>query len=244
MSAAVGQVYEWVADAIRRGVYPPGSRLPGERELAAMLEVSRTTLRQALSELADAGRLRRSAQRGWFVPRPVVGEPPSVLQSFTEMARARGLRPTSHILERKVRPATFDEAERLRVPPSASVLVIRRLRGMDDVPICLDSTVLVGSRVHELDELDLEDRSLYALLAEHCGIAVARSSYAVHARAATPDEARLLDIETGAPVLAGDEITYDSKEIPILSSTTAYRGDAYRFHADLYRPVGEQRERG
>jgi GntR family transcriptional regulator len=234
---AVDEAYARLADALRREVYGAGDRLPGERELAARLGVSRTTLRQALGLLADEGKLRRSAQRGWFVPPQVMGEPPSVLQSFTEMAKARGLRPTSHILEQHVRAATLEEASRLRIAPSAPVLVVRRVRGMDDVPICLDTTVLIGARVEPLVGASLEDRSLYEALDTLCGIVVARSSYVVQAKAADEQIASVLDIAVGAPVLVGDEVTYDTEQAPVLLSTTVYRGDAYRFEADLYRPL-------
>jgi GntR family transcriptional regulator len=234
---AIDEAYAQLADLLRREAFRPGSRLPGERELAVRMGVSRTTLRQALARLADQGKLRRSAQRGWFVPHQLMSEPPSVLQSFTEMARARGLRPTSHILARTVRPASLAEAERLRIAPAAPVLVVRRLRGMDDVPVCVDTTVLVGARVEALRAARLEDRSLYEALETRCGIVVVRSSYAVQAQAADEQTAELLDLAPGAPVLVGHEVTYDAEQVPILLSTTVYRGDAYRFEADLYRPL-------
>jgi GntR family transcriptional regulator len=229
--------YTELADALRRGIYPEGSRLPGERDLATRLGVSRTTLRQALGRLAAEGQLTRASQRGWFVARRVVGEPPSILQSFSEMARARGLEPSSHILAQEVRPATFEEAERLRIAPSSRVLEVRRVRGMDGVPVCLDTSILVVARAEALVDADLEDCSLYEALADQCDVSVARSSYAVQADAADREAAELLHVDEGSPVLIGLEITYDAADVPVLTSRTTYRGDAYRFQADLYRPL-------
>ncbi|MET9019308.1 GntR family transcriptional regulator [Actinopolymorpha sp. NPDC004070] len=237
VGSAVALAYAQLADALRRGVYPEGTRLPGERDLAAQVGVSRMTLRQALARLAGEGQLERSAQRGWFVPRRMVGEPPSVLQSFTEMARARGLRPTSRVLGTEARPATPEEARRLGLAESATVLQIRRLRGLDGAPVCLDTTVLAGDRAGALAEADLTDRSLYEALHTLCGVAVARSSYTVQAHAVEPEPARLLDLPVGAPVLVGSEVAYDTDDLPVLCGTTLYRGDAYRFQADLYRPL-------
>jgi len=235
--SAVTETYRRLSDALRRGVFPAGGRLPGERDLAGSLGVSRSTLRRALGRLADEGKLDRSSQRGWFVTRGVVGEPPSTLQSFSEMAKARGLTPRSKILLRRERPAGFEEAEQLGIAPAARVLDLRRLRSLDDVPVCLDSSVVVLSQAPALAGIDLTDRSLYETLERECGIRIARSSYTVRADAADQEIAGFLEIEPGAPVLVGEEVTYADDGTPVLAGRMTYRSDAYRFQADLFRPI-------
>jgi GntR family transcriptional regulator len=217
------------------GRYAPGARLPGERELAAQLRVSRATLRLALSRLESEGTLQRSAQRGWFVPTQVIGEPPSTLQSFTEMARARGLHPTARVIRQEIRPAGMDEAIKLRVAPAAPVIEIDRLRGMDGTPVCYDVVVLPESRAAALTAADLTDASLYDELRGRCGIEVHHSAYTLMAESADAELARLLGITAGAPVLVGDEVAYTSDGTPVLIGHNKYRGDAYRFEADLFR---------
>lgn len=232
---AVSEAYRVVSDALQRRRFAPGSRLPGERELALEVGVSRSTLRQALARLAEEGLLDRSAQRGWFVPRPVVGEPPSTLQSFSEMARARGLEPGARVLGQRVRTATFEEARRLRIAPAAKVVELRRLRTMDAVPVCVDTSVVILARVPKIAEVDMTDRSLYETVERLSDIRIARSAYSVRADACDEATAALLEIEVGAPILIGDELTFDSKGVPILAGSLCYRADAYRFEADLYR---------
>jgi GntR family transcriptional repressor for pyruvate dehydrogenase complex len=65
----VDQVTERLVTAVALGVYSPGQQLPAERELAPMLGVSRTTAREALQRLTDAGYLevRRGRHGGYFV---------------------------------------------------------------------------------------------------------------------------------------------------------------------------------
>lgn len=234
--SAVDLAYARLREDLRRGVYPTGGRLPGERNLAEQIRVSRSTLRLALARLADGGLLMRSAQRGWFVPRGL-GEPPSVLQSFSEMAQVRGLHPTARVRYRHTRRATLFEAELLAIAPSAPVIALGRLRAMNDEPVCVDDTVLVADRTATLLQVDLTDRSLFELLESACGVVVERSSFVVQALAVGAEYASLLDLEVGAPVLEGREVTYDAAGTPVLLARTTYRGDAYRFHADLYRPA-------
>ncbi len=228
------QAYQQLAALLDRGVYPPGARLPGERALADQIKVSRSTLRLALLQLAEDGRLVPSAQRGWFVPQLVLGEPPSQLVSFTELAAQRGLRATSRVLSRQTRPATFEEAADLQVAAAAPLIEVVRLRGMDGVPITVESAVLPLRRVAWLAEEDLTDRSLYGALEEH-DIRVHRSTYTVQAMNAGEWEAGLLDLPTGAAVLVARDVTYTLDRIPIIITVNRYRGDAYRFTADLFR---------
>lgn len=228
------EAYQRLVALLDRGVYPPGSRLPGERSLASEIKVSRSTLRLALAQLADEGRLVPSAQRGWFVPQLVLGEPPSKLISFTELARQQGLHATSTVLSEQVRPATFAEAGDLQIAAAAPVLEIVRLRGMDGVPITVEEAVLPLRRVEWMREADLTDRSLYELLESH-GIRVHRSTYTVQAMNAGERESSLLELPLGAAVLVARDVTYTIERTPIIITVNHYRGDAYRFTADLFR---------
>lgn len=232
---AVAVAYRELSDLLQRGSLAPGSRLPGERELAARIGVSRSTLRQALDLLAARGAVDRSPQRGWFVPPRVVGEPPSTLQSFSEMARARGLEPGARVLGMRDRPATFEEAGRLRIAPGASVLELSRLRTLDGVPACVDASVIVLAKVPLLAGAELADRSLYEVIEALSDVRVERSSYTLRADACGRALAGLLGVQPGSPVLVCEEVTYLSDGSPILAGAITYRADSYRFRADLFR---------
>ncbi|TLP80033.1 FadR/GntR family transcriptional regulator [Nesterenkonia sphaerica] len=63
------ETIEHLLQAIRVGLFPPGQKLPSERDLAAHLGVSRATLREALAELQQAGYLevRRGRYGGTYI---------------------------------------------------------------------------------------------------------------------------------------------------------------------------------
>jgi GntR family transcriptional repressor for pyruvate dehydrogenase complex len=71
------ETVERLGTAIRLGLLPPGSRLPPERDLAELLRISRSTLRQALTTLVQSGHLvsLRGRAGGTFVAeRPPLGQ--------------------------------------------------------------------------------------------------------------------------------------------------------------------------
>ena len=64
------QLMQRIRGDIERGVYPTGSRIPPEHELEKLYQVSRVTVRRALSELTSEGLLERKQGKGTFVATP------------------------------------------------------------------------------------------------------------------------------------------------------------------------------
>ncbi len=89
---AHAQIEDWLADEITVGHLSPGDRLPTEHDLAAWLGVSRMTLRQALSELAQRGLVTRAVGRGGgtFVAEPKLEQDLTTLAGFSEQLRRYG----------------------------------------------------------------------------------------------------------------------------------------------------------
>ncbi len=221
---------------VHAGRYPPGTRLPGERELAGELGVSRASLRRALQQLEREGLLEASSKRGWFVPSNAVGEPPSTLQSFTEMATARGQRPSATILRIGARTPSPTEAAALAIAADRPVVELIRLRAIDDQPVGHDTSVLVADRVEGILDADLTDRSLFGWLEQQAGIRLLRSSYVLRAGMMPAELTTLLKVPDVAPALFADEVTYDSEQHPVMVGRLVYRADAYHFRSDLFRP--------
>lgn len=229
------QVRQSLLEEIARGGFQPGHRLPSERELCRRFQVSRVTLRRALSGLVGDGVLVASAGRGWFVSSPEVGEPPNALLSFTRMAASRGLIPSSRLVDRQVRPATLDEAEALAIAPGASLFDLERVRLLDGMPVALDRSRVPLARAPGLERAALSSASLYQVLEDH-GVVPTRADYCVQAVSADERHAEALGLAPGSPVLVADQRTFDQEGRPIELGRIAYRGDRYRFQATLLRP--------
>jgi GntR family transcriptional regulator len=234
------QIAALIEAEVAGGVLTRGSRLPSERELCDRLGVSRVTLRRALSHLVEEGVLESSHGRGWYVTTGVLGEPPNLLRSFSQTAAARGLDATARVLATGTIPATLDEAETLAIAPGTDVFHVRRVRLLGGAPVAFDQARVPLALAPELADLDFAERSLYAALEER-GVIPTRADFSVEAAPASKDDAALLDVKPGHPLLVTDQITFDQLGRPIELATMAYRYDRYRFRASLHRP-GKERE--
>ena len=227
--------YRALASNLASGRWPPGSLLPSERALAEELGVSRTTLRHALRELADAGFLEPAPQRGWFVARAYISEGPNMLMGFSEAAAARGLTAGSRVISLVRRSCSFETAELLGVPPASEVIELQRVRTLDGLPVAVQSLSLPHRLVPGLESADLAGASLYQVLAERYALVPSRCDYTLQADSADDRVAEVLDIAPGSPVLVGHEVTIDSQDRVMAAGRMVYRGDAYRFTATLFR---------
>lgn len=227
-----------IVELIDAGVYPPGSKLPGERELAAALQVSRSVLRDALAVLADERVLEASPWRGWFVTGPHMAEKVE-LQSFTQMAQERGLVAGATVLAMDRRRATMEEGRQLRLAPGETVVDLLRLRTLNSRPACVDHSVIPDRIIPDLTQADFTDSSLYGTLEAASRTVIVRSDYTVRADGASAEEAAQLDLAPGAPVLVGEELASGIDGTPVLLGRVVYRSDAYEFQATLFRAVSQ-----
>lgn len=228
------RVRDAIADDVALGHLTGGARLPTERELCEIHRVSRVTVRRALRELVDEGLVEAAAGAGWFVAAGPLSEPPNALMSFSAMGAARGLRPSSRVLEQRVRPATLDEAEELGMVAADDLFEIRRLRLLDGRPVSIDHSRLPLKRLPGLVAEDFEQASLYAVL-EAAEVVPSRADFVVESVACAPDQAPLLGVEPGTPLLLTRQLTFDQGDRPLELGLVAFRGDRYRFRASLVR---------
>src|ERR1035441_7318215 len=125
------QLKEILLREIRSGKLKPDDRLPSEDQVAASYGVSIITVRRTLTDLANAGYIRRERGRGTFVSRVTVEQGPRELTSFAHEMSKRGLRSSSRVLEQKVMQCDAEIAGQLQLEEGEEVFVLRRLRLAD-----------------------------------------------------------------------------------------------------------------
>lgn len=219
---------------IADGEVKPGSRLPPERDLCQMLDISRVTLRKALAALVDEGVLRPAHGRGWYVIAPERNTWPNTLESFSETAERMGLVATSRVLRSELGTATFDEAEAFQIAPGTPLYRLDRVRMLDEVPIAVDESLVPADVAVGFDTVDFTTSSLYDLLAG-LGFQLAQADTTIEARPADAELAGHLGVAVATPVLEMRQIVRDRTQRPLLSSTIRYAGDRYRLRTSFMR---------
>lgn len=216
--------------------FVPGDRVPGDFELCERYGVSRTVVRQALTELEFDGVIERIKGKGTFYAAPKVGE--SLAQSLTglhEDMAARGKELVSEVRRLEVIPADARLSAELEIGPYQPVILLERLRKVDGHPWALCITHVPYEVAPGLLTTDFTHGSLYGILEEQYGVRLARGRRSIEASVASRSVAELLGIPTGAPVLVLRSVSRDENGRPVESFVAFHRGDRSRFEVDLTR---------
>jgi len=203
--------------------------LPSDAQLCKEFDVSRMTARGAVQRLVQDGLVYRVPGRGTFVAPARANRAASRILSFSDEMRRRGREPSSRVVEKTRRAATPDEARRLGAD---EVFVLRRVRLADGEPVALETARFPADRVAEVFEADLEHVSLFTTLAE-AGHVPTEGKAAIRAEAATADDARLLDVRRGDPLLVEQRLINDQHGAPIELTESRYVASRYGLDVDF-----------
>ena len=228
------QVRTYLLGCIERGELQPGQQLLQEREYAARFGISLAPVRQAILDLVKEGYLYRMRGRGTFVREAKVEEKINILSSFTESLRAKGLSAEMRLVETSV----IVEPEAMRkflASPEERVVCITRLALVEGEALALLTAYLPAALVPGLETIDLGSASLYRTLEERYEIVLARAETAIEVTRAQADDAALLGIPQGTPLMLAEGATYDVSDQFIEFSRILYRADRFRFTLESFR---------
>lgn len=213
----------------------PGDKLPSESEICNEFRVSRTVVRQALKDLEYEGLIVKKKGKGTFVSEP------KVLESFVQQlggfyqdmaAQKRSTR--SVVLGLEATRVNRRIAAILHLRTNAKVILLKRLRFVDEDPFQLVTSFIPYKLCPELLSADFTNQSLYRFL-EDRGIFLACGYRTIEAVRATGEEARKMDIEPGTPLIRIMSIGCTDDGTPVEYYEAVHRGDRARFRVELVR---------
>lgn len=230
------QIQDYILSRITTGAWEYNTRIPSERDLSDQFNVSRATVGKAIKELVRAGHLNVQIGKGTYVSEPLMKQQIETLTSFTEEMKLRGQRTISQVLSASIKIAPPDIVNVLDIHAGEMIMELKRLRHVSNRPMAIEKASVVASLCPNiLVKHDFAHASLYDVLRKEYGINLVVAEQTFEARAATADEAKLLSIAEGAPVLAINRVTYDNLQRACEEVKSVYRGDRYKFRAKLSR---------
>jgi GntR family transcriptional regulator len=233
--SSAGRVAAELREQLRRGDHAPGAKLPSEPDLAARLEVSRPTLREALRLLEDQRLIVRRHGSGTYVANrlPLAN---SLHENFgvERLIASTGARPGVREARWVERPADRELAAILEVDEGAPISVLERVRTSDGRPVVL-------SRDHLPPEAVVGggpplSGSLYEYLDREAGRPVAFGEAELQPDVADAATARALEVEAGTPTLTLRQVDFDTAGVPVLYSVERHLGSAFEFRVHRTGP--------
>jgi GntR family transcriptional regulator len=203
------QLSELLRQEIEAGRWKVGEQIPVEEDLCAHFSLSRTTVRKSLDALVNLGLLHREQGRGTFVAEPklVEGLVNKPIGFFDDM-KERGITVVTKVLELRRTEPTPIVARELEMIPGATVIEMRRVRFIMDLPVVVVNSYVPYELCPSLLEADLTHTGLYQFLREHGGYKTYRAKSFVEAVGADEMEAQLLWVEVGTPLMMIESTVY------------------------------------
>lgn len=205
------EIASQLRDAIVTGQHPPGSKLPKEEELEQRYKVSRTTVRRAIAALTNEGLVRPVRKGGTIVQhqgaRHTVTLDTTVYRDEDGYYFGQAVQPLRALQPSTVTigPCPPDLVHILGVQTGAEVVIRDRVMGdpatgqvMQLATSYLPADLAVGT---VLAEPNTGPGGIYDRMEQDLGWGPLEWEGFISARAATPDEVRLLGLAPGVPVL-------------------------------------------
>lgn len=211
--------------------------LPSEGDLSSQFQVSRITARQALKELESRGVIYSQQGRGYFKTVPRL-KGVSGFHSFTSEVTRLGRRPGSRLLaygQDEDLPEGFRDHLRPAARGDGGFTHLRRVRLIDDVPVALEDAYLPQSLFSGASRENFESGSLYEQMAETWGVVPAWTDALFEPQVATAEEANILRIKPGSPVLAAWRVTLTETDRVCEYVRSVYKGEGFILSVNRYR---------
>lgn len=229
------QVKDLIQTGIEHGEFKSEEKLPSEIELCRELKVSRTVIRQALTELEQLGLIHKRKGKGSFVSNNITVLAASIfLPDFLWEKQADIENISIELVAKEIYPANFQEALVLKINAGDPVLKIQRVYIHNEEPVILSQSLLPERTFKHLAEEDM----LYTTRYLDNIPAPVRFDHADHflelAYAAKP-ESVLLHISNGMPLIKVTTFSFNKDNTPIAADTNWMRGDRIRLRGTIYK---------
>ncbi|WP_246202508.1 GntR family transcriptional regulator [Virgibacillus doumboii] len=226
------QLMEDLIKKIDAGEYQVDEKLPSERELCELHDLSRITVRQTLQELEREGHIYKLHGKGTFVSPKSYNQNLVKLYSFTEEMKEMGKTPATQVLS--FREIALDErlANKMDLTPLDEAFQVVRLRLADDEPLMYETSYLPKKTFPHLTEKDLDERPMYDVFSQDYQVGVTKAVERFSATSVRKQEAVQLGMTADQPAMLIKRFAYHNDEL-IEYTISVARGDKFDYTVEL-----------
>jgi len=231
------QLKQDIKRKIENGILKPGDRIPSEKELCEMYNVSRITVREAINELVWEEYLIRKRPKGTFVldrSKRFKNEDNyfTYVRNFTYEMKELGKKANTLKADISLIEANEELSKLMDIHPGSSVYELKRVRGNEDAAIVYFKTYITCKTKLSLNSDDYYG-SLYEMLKNH-GIKITKIKEYIEAVKPTQEVVDVLHISFDTPVLKRVRKAFCKDKKDFMEYTECYYiGDKYRYYIDL-----------
>ncbi len=225
------QLQENLTQKILSREWEPGARIPTEKELCEMYDVSRITVRKALDELEQMGYIVRRQGKGNYVSPNSMEQKLSKFYSFSEEIKRLGRQETAQLLSFEIQEATAVQAKKLGLPVGARLICVRRLRLVDLSPYGIEKSRIPERLLPNMTSAEVQKIGLYKSLNLH-GLYPNHAVETLRAVNLSAADAKLLHVKANEAAVNLERVTYADGDVVELCDSLI-RGDIFTYTVDL-----------
>lgn len=226
------QLVDIIMAKIEEGGYLEHDKLPSERELCELYDVSRITVRQTLQELEREGFIYKKHGKGSFVAPKIFDQSLLNLYSFTEEMKKLNKTPSSNVLDFELVQCSERLAAKLEIADGEGAYKVTRLRLADGEPLIYENSYVPASLFPGLTKTELENTPMYDIFREKYGVELTRAVEKFVAVKTRQEEAKWLKVSSDTPSMMIKRYAY-SREQVIEYTTSIARGDKFYYTVEL-----------
>lgn len=219
------QMEDLVRKNLSVGNWPPGYMIPSENELSREYGISRMTVRSVITKLVQEGLLFRIPGKGTYVSEQKIIAKSLSYAGIREQLEQMGYEVSTKLLSATREPGSEKLCRIFGLPADTQFLKLLRLRFIKGVPLSIHTSYIPSQLCPGLENLDLVNIQLCHLLSSEYNLTRTRTQETLESVAASPEEASLLHIREGHPLLLLEDTIFGENGKPYEYAKVIFRGD-------------------
>ncbi|AEB76731.1 GntR family transcriptional regulator [Clostridium botulinum] len=228
------QLYNMFKEKIESGDVQAGWKLPSENELCEKYKISRSTIRQTLSELEKFGFIYKAKGKGSFVSVRPFPQDLNSLYNFSDEIKKHGKKPKYHLINLDLIIPDKTISTIMNLTYTDKVYKIQIIRKIEDEPILFETTYLPEKRFKNFENVNLNKRSLYDVLRYDYNVIFSNAKQTFYPILASNKVKEYLDASKQKPLacMNVERLSYEKENI-IEYTISLVKGEKFRYTINL-----------